>query len=285
MSLEGLHALVTGGARGLGFVMAEALAQGGAQVTITAARSPDQLGEAKAKLEAIAPGRIFAALGDTADAAACAHVVAAAEAALGPIAILVNNAARGPREQPLSGDTVPGSAPLAIDPWALDPAIYAAMLVGNIAGTWNMTRLVVSGMVARGFGRIVNISTSRPTMEIAAGGAYGPSKAAVEAQARGWAKRLASSGVTVNVLLPGGQTDTPFLAPDSARTFIDWPARAGTIREGAEKGVLPPQVMAAPIAFLASRAASDITGRRFVGANWPPHLPAEAALALAESPL
>ncbi|WP_404478166.1 SDR family NAD(P)-dependent oxidoreductase [Novosphingobium sp. BL-52-GroH] len=280
VSLAGRHAFITGGARGLGLVMARALAGAGAAVTITAGRSAGELAQAHAELSRLTGGRAFAVMADVADPAACAHSVAAAGAALGPVDILVNNAARGPREQPASHDTS-----LGIDPWALDTGPYAEMLVGNVAGAWFMAREVVPGMVERGFGRVINISTSKPTMEMAIGGAYGPSKAALEAQSRAWARHLEGSGVTVNLLLPGGQTDTDFIAGGrpGERPLIDWPERAGTIEEGRTPGLLPPEVMAAPVVWLASEASAGITGKRWVGANWHPALAPEDAARVAAS--
>ena len=275
--LAGRHALVTGGARGIGFVMAEALAQAGARVTITASRSADALASARERLARLG-GEVFAVRADVADPAACTRSVAEATAALGPVDILVNNAARGPREQPLTRE--PNAH---VDPWALDADVYAAMLIANVAGAWHMARAVAPGMVARGWGRIVNISTSVPTMAMTTGGAYGPSKAGLELQSLAWARHLAGTGVTVNVLLPGGQTDTDFIAGGvpGARPVMAWPERAGTIREGRSGELLPPDVMIAPILWLASADAGDCTGGRFVGANWPPHLPPREAARMA----
>lgn len=280
VSLKGRHAFVTGGARGLGLIMAQALARAGASVTITASRSAEQLAEAHERLAMLTDGRTFSVLGDVADAASCKRTVELAVDALGPVDILVNNAARGPREQPASRDTSAG-----VDPWVLDADLYAEMLVGNVASAWFMAREVIPGMIERGFGRVVNISTSRPTMDMATGGAYGPSKAALEAQSRAWARHLDGTGVTVNLLLPGGPTDTDFIAGGrpGERPLIAWPERAGTIEEGRTPGLLPPEVMAAPMVWLASDASATFTGKRYVGANWDPALAPEEAARIAAS--
>ena len=275
-NLSGRHALVTGGGRGLGKVMAAALVKAGARVTLTASRSIAQLEQTATELNALGGGEALALAGDVSDADVCTRIAERAAAALGPIDILINNAGRGPLEQ--------GDQQDRADLWAVDPERYAAILMTNIAGPWFMARAIAPGMVARGFGRIINISTSRPTMLYADGGPYGPSKAALEAQSRIWAKRLAGTGVTVNILLPGGAADTDFIAgARGQRPLADWPSAAGRMAEGEVVGLLPPEVMVAPILWLASDASSQCTGERLVGANWPPYRAIEDAFDLSRA--
>ncbi|MEM9880106.1 MAG: SDR family oxidoreductase [Pseudomonadota bacterium] len=278
--LRNRHAFITGGARGIGLVMAQALVDAGAKVTITAARSADELSAAAARLGA---ERCFGLLTDVCDDADSAQAVAAAQTHFGPVDILINNAARGPGEMktPAGG--------FGARPFDGDSADYERIIATNIVGPWRMAKLLVPGMVARGWGRVINISTSQPTMRLPNGGPYGPTKAALETQSAIWAKHLEGTGVTVNVLLPGGATDTPFIPGGTIgqRVEIDWPARAGDIAEGNANmtGLLPPEVMAAPTVWLASDASQHITGRRIVGANWPPDAPAEVALETAMTPI
>jgi len=106
-------------------------------------------------------------------------------------------------------------------------------------------------MIKRGWGRIVFISTSLDIMMAPAFIAYGMSKACDEAYAAALAASLQGTGVTVNVLLPGGPVATRMADP------------AGTAR-----GLLPPDVMAPPILWLASDASDQINGRRFIAARW-----------------
>jgi 3-oxoacyl-[acyl-carrier protein] reductase len=158
------------------------------------------------------------------------------------------------------------------------------MLLSNVAGPHLMASAVVPGMIARGFGRIVNVSTSRPTMLFAGGGAYGPSKVALEASSRIWAEELAGTGVTVNVLLPGGASDTALIPGDvgsRARPFAAGSEPPG--REGFVDGLLPPEIMAPPLLWLASDASDGVTGRRFVARDWDDGLPADVAATRAES--
>lgn len=273
------HALITGGARGLGFVMAQALADAGAKVTITAARSADELAQAVA---AIGPNQCCGVLADVCSDQDSARAVQQAEARFGPIDILINNAGRGPGEMQASGSG------FGAHPFDGDAADYERIVTTNIVGPWRMAKLLVPGMVERGWGRIINISTSQPTMLLSIGGPYGPTKAALEAQSAIWAKHLDGTGVTVNVLLPGGASDTPFIPGGQvgSRVEIDWPALAGGIAEGNKNitGLLPAEVMAAPAVWLASDASGHITGRRLVGANWPPHAAPEDALKTAMTP-
>ena len=106
-------------------------------------------------------------------------------------------------------------------------------------------------MIKRGWGRIIFISTSLDIMMAPAFIAYGMSKACDEAYAAALAVSLHGTGVTANVLLPGGPVATRMA--NSA---------------GTAKGLLPPDVMAPPILWLASDASDQITGRRFIAARW-----------------
>ncbi|MEM9287847.1 MAG: SDR family oxidoreductase [Pseudomonadota bacterium] len=273
------HAFVTGGARGLGLVMAHAMADAGAKVTVTAARSHEELDKA---VQTIGPEHCYGVMADVCSTDACTTAVEQAVGRFGPIDILVNNAARGP------GEMQGTSAAFGATAFEGDEEDYSRIVATNIVGPWRMAKLVVPSMVDRGWGRIVNISTSQPTMLLSIGGPYGPTKAALETQSAIWAKQLEGTGVTVNVLLPGGASDTPFIPGGKvgSRVDIDWPALAGNIAEGNANisGLLPAEVMAAPIVWLASDASAHITGRRLVGANWPPHAAPEDALKTAMTP-
>lgn len=270
--LKGRHALITGGARGLGEVMARAYAQEGAHVTITAARSSEEL---DATVHSIGAHVCHGVLADVCDQKACERTVEEAEARFGPIDVLINNAGRGPGEM-----TAPEGQFGAPDVWSFDPQAFETIVRTNILGVYQLTRLIAPAMVERGWGRIINISTSRSTMLLTLGGAYGPSKAALETMTAIWAKHLSGTGVTANVLLPGGGTDTPFIpgGEPGARPTVDWRAHKGQLKEGDPGGLLPAEVMAAPALWLGTEASSRITGRRFVGANWMPDVPAEEAL-------
>jgi len=99
---------------------------------------------------------------------------------------------------------------------------------------------------------------------------YGALKAALEAASAVWAAELDGSGVTVNVLVPGGPTDTAFIADGSGMD------RATMLR---------PAVMGPPAAWLASSTSDGVTGKRIVAAFWDPAAAIDAAVAKAASPI
>ena len=99
---------------------------------------------------------------------------------------------------------------------------------------------------------------------------YGPCKAGLEAMAAGHAREFEGSGVTVNVVVPGGPADTPMVPPESG---ID------------RNALIPPEVMAPPILWLCSDAADGITGNRYVAAKWDASLPAEQAERQCRAPI
>jgi NAD(P)-dependent dehydrogenase (short-subunit alcohol dehydrogenase family) len=227
-------ALVTGAGRGLGRVMALALLRAGHRVFLT---STDRTSLEETRRASGAAERAAIATADLADEGSLAAIVTAAERAFGRIDILINNAGvpNPPARQPLE---------LSLD------QIRHVFDVNTFAPI-RLTQLVAPAMIKRGWGRIVFISTSLDIMMAPAFIAYGMSKACDEAYAAALAASLHDTGVTANVVLPGGPVATRMADP------------AGTA-----KGLLPPDVMAAPIVWLASDACDHVTGRRFIAARW-----------------
>jgi NAD(P)-dependent dehydrogenase (short-subunit alcohol dehydrogenase family) len=181
MTLEGKTALVTGAGRGIGRALAVGLAAEGADVVLVA-RSRDEL-EATAALVSTSARVLTADLGDL------AQVAAVAEQA-GPVDVLINNAA----------------VPWPAGPTAkLDPAEYAAAIAVNVTGLVALTIGVLPGMLERGWGRIVNISSGAAQVPafMVGGNAYTTSKVAVEGHSLNLAAELAGTGVTVNIYQPG----------------------------------------------------------------------------------
>ena len=290
-SLAGRSAIVTGGGRGLGRVMALALIQQGGNVMITGARAAGELGQTEAEANALGRGRCISMVADVSDPEACERVTRAAEAAFGSVDILVNNAARGPIEQlDEAARAAQIKQALPTGPqlkhanqgdrfWESDVQGYLRMLLTNLGGPFLMSRACTPGMIDRGFGRIINVSTSRPTMVHTGFGPYGPLKAALEASSRIWAAELEGTGVTVNVLLPGGASDTAAIPGAGVGTRAP-PFRAGEGPRGMEahqKGLLPPAIMAPPLLWLASDESNGITGRRFSARDWSDSISPEAA--------
>lgn len=279
--LAGRTAIVTGGGRGLGKVMALALVKAGVDVLITGARSVAELDDTTAEARALGGGRCFARRADVSDPGQCEQVHAEAVERFGLVDILVNNAARGPTEP--GGAASDGGRPRF---WESDADAYLRMIGTNVGGPFLMARCCVPAMVAAGHGRIINISTSRPTMLIERSGPYGATKTMLEASSRTWASELAGTGVTVNVLLPGGPADTALIPGAVGERSNGY--RAGKEPLGQEGvvtgGLLPPELMVPPLLWLASDDAADVTGRRFLARDWDPDLPFAAALAQAEGP-
>ncbi len=142
----------------------------------------------------------------------------------------------------------------------MTPELWARFFAVNLTGSMLMLRAVLPGMQAGGWGRVINNTTSFFTMLRVL--PYGATKAALESASAVWAKELDGSGVTVNVVVPGGPTDTAFIADE-----------AGINREK----MLRPEVMAPPVRWLASDSSGATTGQRFVAALWDQGLSAERA--------
>ena len=273
--------------------MALALVEQGANVMITGARAAKELALTESEANAMGAGRCVSMTADVSDPEACEAVARATEAAFGSIDVLVNNAARGPLEQlEVAGRQAQVQQGLPTAPqlnqtargsrfWESDVAGHLRMLLTNLGGPFMMAHACARGMVDRGFGRIVNISTSRPTMVHTGFGPYGPLKAALEASSRIWAAELEGTGVTVNVLLPGGASDTSAI-PGEGVGHRAPPFRAGEGPRGQEaytKGLLPPAIMAPPLLWLASDDSNGVTGRRLLARDWSDDAQtAEAAL-------
>lgn len=273
-SLHDRVCLVTGGGRGLGKVMALALVQAGARVLIVA-RSADEIAATVAAANALGAGACAGHVGDVSRWEECAAAVDRAERAFGAVEVLVNNAAVG---FPAKQASLPIGTPFPF--WTYDPDDIVNMVGVNLLGAFAMFHILAPKMVAAGFGRVIGISTSRPTMRRPNAGAYGPIKAALEASTSIWSQELRDTGVTANILLPGGPTDTAFVpggnVGNRANPFAAGKGPPGL--EGTNTDLLPAAIMGPPILWLASNASNGVTGRRFVARDWDPDLaPGDAA--------
>ncbi len=261
-SLIGRSVIITGGGRGLGLEMARALARAGCRVAISGARDGADLRSAQDELAAIAgPANLLALKADVASWPDCEALAGLALERFGRIDALINNAGRGMLELSATFNTQPALF------WHSDPQGVRNIIDANVLGPFLMARACVPHMVAQGFGRVVNISTSAGTMVRKGYAPYGPSKAALEAMSAVWARDLEGTGVTVNVLLPGGATDTRLLPGH------------GADRRGADGQLLSPTLMAAPALWLISDASGASNGERYIAKDWNTALTADAAAA------
>ncbi|MDN2583167.1 SDR family oxidoreductase [Aquibium sp. ELW1220] len=273
-SLAGRVAIVTGASRGLGLEMALEMAAAGMKVVLTGSRPGTALDAAveKARAAATDAGRaagrddVAGIVADVCSYAACEAVVAETVARFGRVDVLVNNAGVGMRLISERFNTEPTRF------WEAEPDAWKAIIDTNVTGAFNMARAAVPGMVARGFGKVINVSTSDQTMVRKGYSPYGPSKAALEAASRVWAQDLAGTGVTVNVYLPGGAADTDLLP-------------SGPGKKGADGNLLPPSIMRRAILWLCSDASNHETGGRYIARLWNDALaPDEAAAAARSAP-
>jgi NAD(P)-dependent dehydrogenase (short-subunit alcohol dehydrogenase family) len=264
-SLAGRTVMVTGGSRGLGREMVLALVSAGAAVAVCGSRPGAALDETVSEANRLGAGKAMAVTADVADYGQCEAAVASAIEALGQIDVLVNNAGLGMRRISEKFNTEPTRF------WETDPAAWKDIIDTNINGAFNMARALVPSMVARGFGKVINISTSDQTMVRRGYAPYGPSKAALEAMSRVWAEDLADTGVDVNVYLPGGAADTDLLPPSANK-------------KGADGNLLPAAIMRRAILWLADDQSNGITGGRYIARLWDETLPPSEAAAASRQP-
>ncbi len=235
-------ALVTGAANGMGRAMALGLVESGFRVAAF-----DLSAEAVADLAATAPESILAIAGDVANEADCTHAIAATVGHWGGLHVLVNNAGVGMRF------IRPDNLVNPVRFWEVPPARWQALMDINVRGPFLMARLAAPHLLEAAWGRIVNVTTSLDTMYRRAYTPYGSSKAALEAATASWAADLSGTGVTANVLIPGGAVDTQFFDPSSPLS---------------RNAMIRPEAMVAPLRWLASSAADSVTGQRFVATLW-----------------
>ena len=259
IDLSGKIAIVTGGGRGLGRAMTLALVEAGAKVAAVM-HIEDDMAPLEAACADLA-GEVRPVLSDIRKPEDCARAVAETAEHFGPPHVLVNNAGVGLLLISETYNTVPAKF------WEGSPAAWQQIIDTNFIGAFQMAREAVPHMLAHGWGRIVNVTTSLTTMQRRGYSPYGSSKAALEAATSSWAGDLEGTGVTANVLVPGGAADTHLL-----------PGEPGTPgRMGADRQLIDPAVMQAPVIWLASEHSDGVTGRRFIGKDWNIDLPPDRA--------
>ncbi len=264
MSEQQRVALVTGAAGGIGREMVLGLLGRGIAVAAV-----DRAALGLAELARLAQERRWDASlmtieADLARDEAIDEIVAKARGRFGAIDILVNNAGVG--QATIRSDN--RQRPIRF--WEVTSEQWKLFVAVHTTAPLALSRALVHDMMGQRWGRIVNVTTSLGTMIREGAPTYGPSKAALEAFSAIMAKDLAGTGVTVNVLVPGGVTNTGMV-----------PLEAGYDR--AE--MIQPRVMAPPLEWLVSDAAGNVTGRRFLAVHWDPSLSPEEAAAKAGAPV
>ncbi len=242
MTLAGRRALVTGGSRGIGRAIAEALAHAGAAVAFNYSRAEDEA-EATATLAALRAlgGTVHAAREDVADAEAVARLLTDVRDALGgPPDVLVNNAA------------VTQDGLLMM----LPPAAWQRVLDVNLTGAFLCCRGALRGMIAGRWGRIVNVVSPAAFFGKEGASGYAAAKGGLVAMTKSLAREVARYAITVNAVSPG-YVDTHLIASlgEDERKTLARDIPLGRFADPAE--------VAAVVAFLASPAASYVTGTTF----------------------
>jgi NAD(P)-dependent dehydrogenase (short-subunit alcohol dehydrogenase family) len=248
-ALHGLHAVVTGGGRGIGAVIAAALADLGADITLMG-RTASTIEAHAETLRQSAGVRAQAIVCDVTQPEAVRRAFAGASAKFGVVAILVNNA--GQAEAASFED-------ITVESWR-------RMIDVNLTGTFLCTQQVLEGMLAARSGRIVNVASVAGLAGASKIAAYCAAKHGVVGLTRALAAETARQGITVNAVCPGYTEDT-----DMFSAAIEGVMRSTGESEGKARSILAkrsprgvlttPQEVADAVIWLCSPGASAITGQ------------------------
>jgi NAD(P)-dependent dehydrogenase (short-subunit alcohol dehydrogenase family) len=241
--LAGKHAIVTGGTRGIGSVIASVLLSHGARVTVlsrnpTATDGSDAIDENRSVTTA-----------DVTDPSSVSSGFQQARSKFGPIDILVNNAGQA------------ASAPFL----KTDAALWRRMHAVNLDGTFHCTQAALPDMLTAGWGRVINIASTAGLTGYGYIAAYCASKHAVIGLTRALAVEVATKGITVNAVCPG-YTDTDMVK----ETVANIVAKTGRTPEQAlaelttrnpQKRLIKPEEVATTVAWLCLPGTESITGQ------------------------
>ncbi|HEY0219628.1 MAG TPA: SDR family oxidoreductase [Afipia sp.] len=251
-------ALVTGAARGMGRAMVLGLVESGFNVVAF-----DVVENELKDLAKTAANSIHTCTGDVTLESDCERAVSAAIERWGALNVLVNNAGVG------MSFVRPDNLENPIRFWEVPSERWQKLMDINVRGPFLMARSATPHLLRAGWGRIINITTSLDTMYRKAYTPYGSSKAALEAASASWAADLVNTGITVNVLIPGGAVNTQF-----------FDASAPLSRDA----LIQPDAMVPPLRWLTSSAADQVTGMRFVASLWNPTVEIAEAVHAAGAP-
>ncbi len=265
--LRGKVAIVTGAGSpiGIGRAISAGFVRAGARVTMIDI-NPEWLEESAREVGEIGgDGCVLPIIADMADYHAAETAVGRTIGEMGGLHILVNNAGANPRSVGLAQE---GASP-SPNAWEVSNEAWARVVAVNMSGPFYMTKAALGHMLGQRWGRIIGVTTSLDTMYRKGESPYGPSKAGHEALAATLARELEGTGVTVNLLAPGGRTNTNLLGPgvtDDRSLMIQ------------------SEVMEAPAVWLASEESSGVNGMRFIARYWDESLPSNERLKKAGAP-
>lgn len=249
--LDGKTAFITGAAGGFGHVLVKAFLERGVRVAAC-----DVNADGLAAMESNYGRHLLALPFDISDPAACAGNIAGTVEHFGRLDILINNAAAG------MSLVRPDHFTRTVQIEDIDVKVWQHFIAVNLSGAFFLAKAAVPIFRKQTWGRIINVTTSFFTMINPGFSPYGPAKSGLEAWSASLAGELKGSGITVNVVVPGGPADTPMV-----------PQESGLDR----KQLVAPERMVPPMLWLCSAGADAITGQRYVAAEWDSSLAPEIA--------
>jgi NAD(P)-dependent dehydrogenase (short-subunit alcohol dehydrogenase family) len=236
--LSGKVAIVTGTSRGLGQYMARALARAGADLILTS-RNLDRLQTTEAEIKSLGRRAVSLEL-DVRDQESIERMVKDADAAFGHVDILVNNAGCNVRKPALD---------VTWDDWNL-------ILETNLRGTFFVAQAVARGMIARGYGRIINVGSVTSVFGSAGLGPYGASRGGVRQLTMSLADDWGKHGITVNCLAPGWFRTQQNSVLYEDQEWVEYLSDRIPLKRPGQ-----PQDLDAAVVFFAAESSRYITGQ------------------------
>jgi NAD(P)-dependent dehydrogenase (short-subunit alcohol dehydrogenase family) len=251
--IAGKRILVTGATSGLGLAMAQALLKEGAKVVVSG-RDQNKIDQVVSSLKP-RPGECVGALINVRDEQSIQKGVTEMVQLWGGIDVLINNAGIGMRT--VNPRFVTDPKPF----WEVSSSGFRDLIDTNLTGYFLVAKAVVPYFLKTSSGRIINISVNHETMKRKGFVPYGPSRAGTESLSHVMAQDLAGCGVTVNILLPGGATETGMI-PEEFQVDPE------QFRVNFGMRLLRPDVMAEPTLFLCSDESKSVHDERIVAKDF-----------------
>jgi NAD(P)-dependent dehydrogenase (short-subunit alcohol dehydrogenase family) len=246
MNLQGQHALITGGGRGIGAAISNALVKAGAKVTITG-RSSESLEQHTSSLRELGEARFQ--ICDMTNQDSISSAFENSTRAFGPISVLINNAGQA-QSQPFLKTSL---------------ELWQQMLEVNLTGTFLCTQAALPGMLEMGWGRIINVSSTAGLTGYPYVSAYSAAKHGVIGLTRSLALELAKKNITVNAVCPG-YTETEIVR-EAVQNIVaktgrsEMEARAELTKHNPQARMIQPSEIAETVLWLCNPSSSSITGQ------------------------